>query len=403
MINPKTNDDGFRKKILESHLITNIADPANTVLINLSTGETLDIRKSIIKKVLNHEYHLYSSSKIINAQFIYDPYNNGPLIGLSENLYAFNTYQPPQWKINYFYRGRTLEALNRIPKIYLAFFIHLTGNDVASFEYLLDWLTTSLKAKNFTILTLIGEQGIGKGILGEILEKLHGEENFVKVLDKVFKKQFNSQLANRTCVYVDEVDLTTKEAHDRIKDVVNKKIEIEAKGKDAVTIANYASFYLSSNHLDAVKVESGDRRFSILGLTDKKLNETSLINFIDEMLEPPNISELARYLLSRNVIRDMTVPFRSARFDEVKEAGLASWERFIVFDWAPKQPLGTCVDYQDLQVEILRVFPSLRNPPGRLKFEDLAKKYPKVIKVTKSGNDRKVIVLGSEGASNEEI
>src|SRR6185437_15064174 len=114
-----------------------------------------------------------------------------------------------------------------------------------------------------TLLCTIGAQGIGKGVFGSILEALHGEANAVKVRDQVFKGQFNAPLANKTLVYVDEIALTTKEAHDRIKDVVNQKVEIESKGKDPVQLKNYASFYLSSNSFDAIKLEAGDRRYSI--------------------------------------------------------------------------------------------------------------------------------------------
>ncbi|MBK7962484.1 MAG: hypothetical protein IPK04_15625 [Bdellovibrionales bacterium] len=94
-------------------------------------------------------------------------------------------------------------------------------------------MANSLQNRNLTILTAIGEEGIGKGILGEIMEDLHGKQNFIKVRDTVFKEKFNAPFENKTLVYVDEIKITTREALDRIKDVVNWQIEIEKRGRSS--------------------------------------------------------------------------------------------------------------------------------------------------------------------------
>lgn len=76
--------------------------------------------------------------------------------------------------------------------IYKDFFEHLVNNDKDSFDYLLDWLSFSITGRNQTMLVAVGEQGIGKGILGEIMRELHGHENYAFTSDRSLSGNFNS-------------------------------------------------------------------------------------------------------------------------------------------------------------------------------------------------------------------
>jgi hypothetical protein len=70
-------------------------------------------------------------------------------------------------------------------------------------------------------------------------------------------------------------------------------------------------------------------------------------------------------------------PFRSARYEEVREAGLNDWELFVVEDWAPKRR-GKEVLLSELQKDI-ESSQLLQRAPGRPKLSQLAAKYPEVI------------------------
>jgi hypothetical protein len=384
----------MREFVLQSQPIIAVDDAKDVRFVDLTNGATRLFDIANVRKVLSKdEFNALMYKRAYTAELRYCPRQASVKFTDDIGLAVFNTYIPPEWLRAKFYRGEALEPELAPPPEYSQFFQHLTDGHADSQTYLLDWLATSLTARNYTILTAIGEEGIGKGTLGAIMEKLHGTHNYVKVRDQVFKGQFNAPLANKTLVYVDEVDLRTKESQDRIKDVVNDFIEIEQKGKDPRSVQNWASFYLSSNTYDAVKIGAGDRRYSIIQLTDTKLEKTPLRNHVTSLTDPANISRLARYLMGHEVRHNMFVPFRSERYEEVKEAGLAEWERYILFDYCPKNK-GKTLSYRDLQSKIVAAC-DLKSAPGRSKLEGLAKKYPDRLTVKKTGNDWDFCIAGA--------
>jgi hypothetical protein len=383
----QSNGDALVEFVMRSKMLINVEDIDDYRFVDLQTGAERRLDKRAVLALLGREgFKTFSESNSTLAQFSYKPPYISPIYVDDDGMTVYNQYQPPEWLKNEFYFNQSVAPLDALPSIYESFLKHLTDNDAPSYEYLIDWLATSLQGRNLTLLTAIGEQGIGKGTLGDIMEKLHGKTNFVKVRDQVFKDKFNAALKNKTLVYVDEIDLQTKESQDRIKDVVNSSVEIEQKGIDPHTADNYASFYLSSNSLDAIKIEGGDRRFSIIQLTEKKIIDTDLSGAaIDELKKESNISDLARYLRFKKVSRNMYVPFRSARYEEVREASLQDWELFVLEDWAPKHR-GQTVLLSELRIA-LEVSNITRNVPGRPKMMKLVRKYPEILKMRRKASN----------------
>lgn len=382
---------GLVEFLSKAKLIVNIADPTVTTVVDLERGIVRDVHQDTIRKVLPKDaLQLFLAGSVVHAEYVYNPRQPGPLRKDALGIDIYNTYVPPEWKREHFFFGHKLAAADAVPALYEEYFTHLTGGDSASKDYLLDWLATSLTSRNYTMLTAIGAQGIGKGILGAILEGLHGSRNFHEGRDQVFKSHFNAQILNKTLVYVDEVDLRTKDSQDRMKAMVNDHIEIERKGHDAVYVRNYASFYLSSNTYDAIRMDHDDRRFSIIQLTDTSILQTSLEGRLAELTDPGNIQQLGLYLAGRNVTRAMNRPFKSARTEEVKEASLADWESWLVHEWAEENAGGKALirDLQDRMVADLK----LRGTPGRRRVAELALKYPNILEVKKSGKGSWVLV-----------
>jgi hypothetical protein len=384
----------LRQLILGSHLLKSLADPTKQIFVDMNTGKAhASVNPEVLPKVLEKKDYLnYLTNCVLWAEFKYNPRQNSPLqLNTETGFYTYNTFLPPVWKSDNFYTGIPIQTETEMPEIYEEFLYHLCDGHEPSIDYLLDWVTTSLNGRNWTLLTAIGEEGIGKGTLGQILQLLHGEHNYIKVRDTVFKEKFNAALINRTLVHVDEIDLKTKESIDRIKDVVNETIEIEQKGVDSFVIHNHASFYLNSNSLDAIKLGPGDRRYSIIELTNKKLTQAPDIK-VAPLIDPENIAKFASYLINRQTKNNMMIPFKgSRRYDEVKEAGLTEWESWVIDSWAPLNK-GEKLPLAELQ-EKITISLSLKYPPGRMKIMELSKKYDRALKITKDGAVRMVEVL----------
>lgn len=366
--------------IKECHLIIDQADNTRTSLVDLNSGERFDVCRENIKQLLNRdEYNEFKQYKMIYATYMYNPYAKTILFEQRRGLIGYNMYTPPTWLIEHYYRGTALPP-GAVPPIINKFLHHLTGGDLESLEYVFDWLTTAINDRNYTMLTAIGDQGIGKGVFGYLMEKLFGVSNFKKTRDEVFKKSFNAQLEDKRLIYIDELALNTKEAHDRLKDMINDSLEIEAKGKDAKTIKNHASFYISSNHIDALHLEPDDRRISAIELTTKPLLKQFTREEIEEqILNDDNVNDFACWLYHRKVERDMRIPFRSEKFAEMMEAGLRSWQRWLLFELTPELA-GKTVDIKEVQKRLKFEFPDLRTP-GVTPISKLSNLYSKYFRV----------------------
>lgn len=368
------------KRFLKSVKMINDARTGNYIFYDKKNDKIFDYNISAFQRILTRRDWIEYMNKYSELhEFVYEPRQQR--FGVN----YFNLYRLSKWRKN------TKLQLNEIPKVYRNFFLHLVNNDIGSYHYLLDWLANSLHRKNFTILCAIGDEGIGKGTLAEIIELLHGEENFIKTRDSVLKKDFNAQISNKTFVYIDEVKLTKKEQMDRLKDLVNIRIEIEKKGYDTTSEYNHASIYLSSNDLNAIKPSHSDRRFSILEMTDIPLKDTPLIKTRDALLDIQNITQLGRYLEQLEIISDMLTPWKGFRAEEIKEANLTSWEDWLINEYIPRNKSNNIltIDWKTVQTDIDT---TCCVKPGRRKIEECIKQYPKVAKFKQNGTKRWIVI-----------
>ena len=379
----------FSKFVLSSLLVVNVKDTKEAYLVNLDNQIKSRIAQTRVKEALGSDlYSQYKKDeKVKYCDFEYNPKNKQIFI---ENSYIdiFNSYDPAGWFKKYFYSGEKLEILESMPRLYEDFFKFLTDfdSDPGSYNYLLDWLANILQGRNKTILTLIANQGVGKGVLGDIIKALVGNDNFSKVRDTVLKGKFNKHIGDKIVVNIDEIDIKNNTtAYDRLKDLVNDTIEIEGKGLDAENATNFANFFISSNRTDCIRIEADNRRFSIIQLTDTPLREVDLIENVlnGEYFKDSNIKELAQYLYGHKIKHNMLEPFvDSSRFNEIKEDSTHEWERWIIDMWAitniDKQPLRLSDFLRDC-----KQFISVNGKtPGQRKIIDLARRYPDKIRIS---------------------
>ena len=345
------------------------------------------------------------ADKTYVAEFVYNPYNFNVLY--KENgIWKFNTYEPPFWLSDYFYSSGDLkiEKVEKIPEIYKEFLMHLVDKDKASYNYILDWMANAIRNRNFCILTTIGNQGIGKGVLGDIMMRLVGDSNYTLTDNKLIQKDFNSQLKNKRIIHHDEILVKTASEINKFKSLINSTVEVEQKGMDAVTIENFASIYTSSNDLDAINLPGDDRRFSIVNLTDKKLKDC-FKHKINDLLTEENIELFANYLWHRPIDeKKMLDVFISSRTEEIRAATLSTWADYLLDEYA--------VIYAGKQIEVKEVAKDIKEALddysirlGRTAFQKLQNKYPEKFQIirpsSKKGKARKYYIKFPRGGENE--
>lgn len=318
-------------------------------------------------------------------------------IAKRDNFWYFNTYKPPKWLEDYFYdeAKKPIKKVGEVPKLYHDFLEYLVDGDSESYNYILDWIANSIHTKNLTYLTTIGTQGIGKGILGEIIGLIHGESNYYKEDKRIISGNFNGQMADKTFLYLDEFEIKSVDQENKTKDLVNKRISLEKKGVDARMVINYCNVYISSNNLDSIRISPDDRRFSLINLTDipmtKAYPNRDIKSYTDILYKPENITEFAQYLYHRDYDKArMLKVFKSNRTMAVKYAGLMQWQQWFFENYVPDKVGKGPVLLEEVGQLVYENCNSLKAAVGRTKFQKLSKMYEGVFRAfSKRENDKK--------------
>ena len=370
------------QKVMRSKLIINTEDKESKYrIMDPLTEKDIVVTKQNLTSLFNSKMDL--SDKIYTCTLTYDPYNIFVLKSNEHNPWTYNTYKPAKWNAKYYHsKGRkVLEKIDKIPEMYERFLKHLFNNHDESYEYVLDWVANGLKSRNYCILATIGTQGVGKGVLGEIMRLLFGDSNFHKGEDRMFKGNFNSQIMEKRLVYCDELKINNVNEENKIKTIVNDFIEIEKKGIDVEEIRNYANFYISSNNMDAIKLSGDDRRFSIVNLTDEKLLNILGTDEIEALLLEENIEQLAAYLSYREIDRNKILRvFKSDRTQEVKDSTLNIWQEWFLDEYCPLHE-GTQFCYKVAIEAIEENFSRGKYQFSRRALQAFSKRYPDRLRI----------------------
>mgnify|MGYP003152520442 CR=1 FL=1 len=368
----------LKQKLSRCQIVQDIAGDDMCYLLDPESKEVVRIKEKKITRLCEDRQEVKSVlASIYPANFTYNPFEATRLYRQNSDWF-YNCYVPPTWYEKIFYSKGKIKVSKQetLPILYKQFFTHLVEGHSESFDYVLKWLSNALRDRNYCVLTAIGNQGIGKGVLGEIMRLLVGEKNFHTSDTRLITKDFNKQFKNKRIVFCDEIQILKVEHVNKFKALINDMIEIEGKGENAVEVKNYASIYIASNNFDSIRLTDDDRRFSIIELTDKKLIGHMSTDEIGSLIEPENIEKLAQYLWHLKVDKDqMKLPFRSSRTEEVRLAGLKDWEEWLFDDFA--------VDHAGEDIKLSVVSEAVESEfgskfkPSRRALKKLQEVYPK--------------------------
>lgn len=211
----------------------------------------------------------------------------------------FNVYNPPQWMA---YEGKLPDKL---PPLFEKLICHILPLKIER-EYFFSWLYYSLFERAYVYLILCGAPAVGKNRLKLVLRALHGFQNTIDGKKSTLVERFNSQLADATLAWFDELHYTS-EMENVMKELQNDTISIERKGVDATRSTRiYSSLVISNNKPRDNYIAFDARKFAPLVVNPKRL-ETSMT--------PEEITELSKK------IEDWTKP----EFDVAFIAQIGRW------------------------------------------------------------------------------
>ncbi len=146
-------------------------------------------------------------------------------------------------------------------------------------KWFLQWLAYPLQVpgtKHYTAVFVHGEmQGSGKSFVMTPLARFIYGENFISLDNEALNSQFNADQAGKQLIMLDEVYVPGHANNrigvmSRLKDMVTReKNNVNQKNEKIYTVFDYANYYLTSNHADALPLDSDDRRFFVIRAPDE--------------------------------------------------------------------------------------------------------------------------------------
>jgi hypothetical protein len=148
-------------------------------------------------------------------------------------------------------------------------------------------------------LVFRGPQGVGKTIVGEEIGKLLGV-HYQSVSDERFViGRFNAHLAN--CILLQLEEATWGGDHGaagKLKDLITGTHQlIEYKGKEPVRVRSYVRVHVTSNNDWVVPAGLEERRFTVLDVGEKHIQDGPYFQKIREELEDGGRAALMHYLM----------------------------------------------------------------------------------------------------------
>jgi hypothetical protein len=161
----------------------------------------------------------------------------------------------------------------------------LLNEDEIDIEWFLNWLAHIVQfphKKTEVAVVLYDKQfGTGKSMIAEeFLKKIIGDNKMITTCrtDKVFGKFTNTQ-GKLLCVLNEASGKETFELNEVIKEsITGKTIEMEKKGVDSVRISDYLNYIITTNNLNCIKLEEGDRRFMVFNTSSKMKGDVEYFN-----------------------------------------------------------------------------------------------------------------------------
>ena len=145
-----------------------------------------------------------------------------------------------------------------------------TISDPRERSLVLDWMAWAYSKPGSRVrwaLLLWGVEGNGKSYFHRILTQLMGRDSRTVAASSI-EERFTGWAEGCRLVGIEEIRVsgTNKwRTMDKMKPFIsNDYVEVEKKGKDARTVPNFASYMLFTNHMDAIPVGDGDRRYFVI-------------------------------------------------------------------------------------------------------------------------------------------
>ena len=211
----------------------------------------------------------------------------------------------------------------------------LCNNDQSLFEYLIGYLAHMVQVpeeKPGVMIVLLGGQGTGKGVFFSLLRAIWPITTLqVSKIDQVVGK-FTSALERNYIICMDEALFAgDRAAIDNLKSIVTEQyLHIEQKFQPSRTIESVHRLFAASNHDHFAHVESDDRRFVFVRVSDTRQQDTVYFRAVANAISKPDTIKALVYYLKRKDISKFEVRVKPKTTEQLSQKikSLQGFERF---------------------------------------------------------------------------
>jgi len=200
-------------------------------------------------------------TEVVN-EVIYDPRNVDVIVddkrhGKSLNIYNHDALPPDVDERNDIVEHLMKRHINMVIGDRDAFFIDWMAWQVQFPGQVLGWLPLIQSC-----------QGVGKTTIGSMVAAALGERNVKVVTNNSISGRFNTWATGCSLGIMEEIKLEGENRYAVVNSlksyITNSTVEIEGKGKDAITVDNVTNLLCFTNHKDAIAFTETDRRWWVM-------------------------------------------------------------------------------------------------------------------------------------------
>ncbi len=242
---------------------------------------------------------------------------------------VFNPSKPEIPKCYNLWKGFAVEAdASGSCERYLEHILeNICSGNRAYYDWLIDWLADIVQNpggdRPGTAVALRGPQGTGKGVFVHNFGAIFGR-HYKHIADQgQFVGRFNGHLKDSIFVFADEAIWGgSKESEGRLKAMITEPTTmIEQKYKDSIALKNHARFIIASNNSWFVPAGLEERRFFVLDVSDRHMQDKPYFKAIVEEMKNGGIQALFHFLKHRTITSDLrTAPKTESLFSQIKES-----------------------------------------------------------------------------------
>jgi len=179
---------------------------------------------------------------------------------------------------------------------------NICGGDERYYDYLVKWMARCVQSPDTAgqvSVVLRGGRGTGKGSFVKHFGSLFGR-HFLQVSNsKHLTGNFNAHLRDCVVLFGDEAFYAGDKKHESVLKtlITEETLAIEAKGVDLEAFPNYVHLLLASNDGWVIPAGSDERRFFVLDVADKRIQDTQYFQAIADQMNTGGKEALLHHLM----------------------------------------------------------------------------------------------------------